>query len=270
MFPERMLALMKEKKISRKTISEEVGFGINQIKYWETHGNVPSGEVLARIAQYLDVSVDYLLEKTDVRNYELEKNDGNNKLHHLFISYKSEPSDTGKMIAERILTDIEQKMIEIFRTTSEEGQLRMIQSFMDIREDARSTQEEKSILIHHSLLKVSAGTGTVLDDENTEEWRILKNYYTKNADFCVTVTGDSMEPTYKDGDIVLVRATPEICKGEVGVFLLNGEGFIKELGDGFLLSHSAAYENIPVTAEDQFVCFGKVLGILKQDWIVSR
>ena len=146
----------------------------------------------------------------------------------------------------------------------------MIQAFMDIREDAKTTQEEKSIIIHHSLLKVSAGTGTVLDDENTEEWRILKNYYTKNADFCVTVTGDSMEPTYKDGDIVLVSATPEIRKGEVGVFLLNGEGFIKELGDGFLLSHNAAYENIPVTAEDQFVCFGKVLGILKQDWIVSR
>lgn len=265
MFPERMLALMKEKKISRKTISEEVGFGINQIKYWETHGNVPSGEVLAGIALYLGVSVDYLLEKTDVRSYELEKNDSINKLHQLFISYSTNLSED----KEKFLTDIEQKMIELFRTTSDEGQLRMIQAFMDIREDAKTTQEEKTIIIHHSLFKVSAGTGTVLDDENTEEWRILKNYYTKNADFCVTVTGDSMEPTYKDGDIVLVRATPEIRKGEVGVFLLNGEGFIKELGDGCLISHNVSYENIPVTAEDQFVCFGTVLGVLNMEWVIA-
>lgn len=265
MFPERMLALMKEKKISKKTISEAADFGINQIKYWETHGNVPSGEVLARIAQYLDVSVDYLLEKTDVRSYELEKNDGINTLHHLFISYNTNLSEE----KEKILTDIEQKMIELFRTTSDEGQLRMIQAFMDIRDDAKTTQEEKIITIHHSFLKVSTGVGTVLDDENTEEWRILKNYYTKNADFCVTVTGDSMEPTYKDGDIVLVRSQPEIRMGEVGVFLLNGEGYIKEAGDRCLISHNAAYTDIPIAAEDQFVCFGKVLGVLNMEWVIA-
>lgn len=261
MFPERMLALMKEKKISRKTISEAVGFGINQIKYWETHGNVPSGEVLAGIARYLGCSVDYLLETSDERTGQKTVSHRSSFNHaELFFGKPSYSIDT---------TELENTLIELFRTTSDEGQLRMIQAFMDIREDAKTTQEEKSIIIHHSLLKVSAGVGTVLDDENTEEWRILKNYYTKNADFCVTVTGDSMEPTYKDGDIVLVRATPEIRKGEVGVFLLNGEGFIKELGDGCLISHNVSYENIPVTAEDQFVCFGTVLGVLNMEWVIA-
>ena len=279
MFPERMLALMKEKKISRKTISEAVGFGINQIKYWETHGNVPSGEVLTGIAQYLGVSVDYLLEKTDIRDtgktysesiekyFEYifsPKNEILDKEYHLDIQYKR-----NYRIKQELLSEIEKAIIELFRTTSEEGQIRIIKSCMDIHEDAKHTQEKKTIPILHSLLKVSAGTGAFLDDEYTEEWHILKNYYTKNADFCVTVTGDSMEPTFMDGDIVLVRSQPEIRVGEIGVFLLNGEGYIKEAGDGCLISHNCAYEDIPITAEDQFVCFGKVLGVLKKEWVIA-
>lgn len=66
MFIERMLARMQEKNITKKQISRDLGFGINQIKYWQDHQNTPSADVLDAIAEYLEVSVEYLLGKTDL------------------------------------------------------------------------------------------------------------------------------------------------------------------------------------------------------------
>lgn len=66
MFIERMLLCMKEKKITKKQISTDLGLGINQIKYWQDHQNTPAADVVAAIADYLDVSADYLLGRTDL------------------------------------------------------------------------------------------------------------------------------------------------------------------------------------------------------------
>ena len=65
MFAEKMIQLMKKKKITKKQISADLGIGINQIKYWQDHQNTPSAEVVSKIADYLDVSVDFLLGKEE-------------------------------------------------------------------------------------------------------------------------------------------------------------------------------------------------------------
>ena len=70
MFAERMLEIMKKKNISRKKISEDIGLGINQIKYWQDRGITPKLDVAQSIADYLDVTLDYLLGKEDARPQE--------------------------------------------------------------------------------------------------------------------------------------------------------------------------------------------------------
>lgn len=65
MFPERMLLLMKEKKITKRQISTDLNFGINQIKYWEKNNNIPGADVLHEIALYLGTSVEYLIEESE-------------------------------------------------------------------------------------------------------------------------------------------------------------------------------------------------------------
>lgn len=42
--------------------------------------------------------------------------------------------------------------------------------------------------------------------------------------------------------------------------MVNGEVFIKELGDGVLISHNKEYRNISI--DDTTICIGKVLGKL--------
>lgn len=105
----------------------------------------------------------------------------------------------------------------------------------------------------------SAGTGQyVFDDIPPEMIEIENTMDNMQANFAIGVNGDSMEPTYQDGDILLVKKQSEIHIGEVGIFMINGEAYVKELGNGSLISHNNAYEDIKIS--DTTTCIGKVLG----------
>ena len=78
-----------------------------------------------------------------------------------------------------------------------------------------------------STLAVSAGVGEFLDEGGFEMIRFPKSAVPGNADFGVRVNGDSMEPVYHDGQIVWVEKRDTLQPGEVGVFICNGEGYLK-------------------------------------------
>lgn len=73
-----------------------------------------------------------------------------------------------------------------------------------------------------------------------------------------------MMPRYEDGDILLVAKSDEIDKGELGIFLLNGEGYFKKYGGDRLISLNPAYRDIVLNDHDEIICFGKVIGRLKK------
>lgn len=66
-FSERLGELIKEKGVAWKVVSKELEIGINQKRYWETHGNLPDGDTLKKLSDYFGVSVEYLMGKTDDR-----------------------------------------------------------------------------------------------------------------------------------------------------------------------------------------------------------
>ena len=70
-----------------------------------------------------------------------------------------------------------------------------------------------------------------------------------------------MEPIYSDGDIVLVKAYEEINIGETGIFVVNGQGYIKQYGGDRLISVNSDYDDIVFTEGDYIKCAGKVIGI---------
>lgn len=65
MFVERLEKALKEKNVSKKQFLADLGLSINSITHWRNRGNVPAGKTLDRIAEYLGVSVDYLLGKSN-------------------------------------------------------------------------------------------------------------------------------------------------------------------------------------------------------------
>ena len=113
-------------------------------------------------------------------------------------------------------------------------------------------------------LAVSAGTGEPLGDTYYKtRLEIPTERVPENAHYCLRVNGDSMEPAYRDGDIVFVeRLDGSVSEGEIGIFFLNGEGFIKRLGDHRLISLNEKYPPILISDYDRLDCQGRVLGKL--------
>lgn len=64
-FTERLNQLLKERRLPWRTVSEDLKIGVNQKRYWETHNNLPDGETLKKLSNYLGVSVPYLIGDTN-------------------------------------------------------------------------------------------------------------------------------------------------------------------------------------------------------------
>lgn len=112
-------------------------------------------------------------------------------------------------------------------------------------------------------IPMSAGTGLESIQEFPQD-RELCIAPPRGTSYIAHVSGDSMEPTYHDGDIVFVHACEEIPIGRIGVFLMDGKQWIKECGDGVLLSHNSEYDPIPM--REDIRCQGLVLGMCDESY----
>lgn len=112
-------------------------------------------------------------------------------------------------------------------------------------------------------IRVSVGTGNILDGDNYEMIEVGEEV-PDNADFGVRITGNSMQPRYVDGQIVFVHKQQTLGNGEIGIFYLEGNAYIKKLQDNenglFLISLNPKYKPIPILANTEFKIFGKVVG----------
>lgn len=61
MFGKRLQELRKECGLSQKDFAKAIGYSQAQISQWETGVNEPTSSALIKIAEYFNVSVDYLL-----------------------------------------------------------------------------------------------------------------------------------------------------------------------------------------------------------------
>lgn len=111
-------------------------------------------------------------------------------------------------------------------------------------------------------LPASAGTGAFLHTDTTQKLKVPETPTTLRADFAVRVSGDSMEPKYYDGDILLVEEKPDIEMGQIGIFVLNGTGYVKKKGENGLISLNPKYDPIEPETFDDCRCIGKVIGKL--------
>jgi len=108
---------------------------------------------------------------------------------------------------------------------------------------------------------LSAGTGQYLNDVQVEQIELPIDI---DADFVVPIYGDSMEPEYHSGDYVFVKLSVELSNGDIGVFELCGDAYIKKLiideSGAYLHSLNTNYDDIPVDADSDFRIIGEVVG----------
>lgn len=75
--------------------------------------------------------------------------------------------------------------------------------------------------------KVSAGGGAYNDKNyiETVEVESMPSHY----DLAFQVSGDSMYPTFEDGEIIFVKETCDVYNGQIGVVEINKEAYVKKM-----------------------------------------
>ena len=64
-FAQRLLEHRKEKNMSQAELAKKIGVSCTIICYWETDKSEPTAPNLLKLAEFFDVSVDYLLGRTE-------------------------------------------------------------------------------------------------------------------------------------------------------------------------------------------------------------
>ena len=221
------------KGMTQQDIANALGESSGRVIYnWEKGIGRPDCDKLARLCDLLEVSADEL------------------------IGCKS--------MADRP-TATEWTTLQKYRALDEHGK-EIVDYLIDseYKRVATLTRKPKPRMLKmdYYTLPASAGTGNFLDSDLAEELLVPESAEAEQADFVISVSGDSMEPTYHDGDKVFVEKCNSVDIGEVGIFVVNGDVYIKELGNKCLKSHNEKYKPIPLTENDNVYCCGRVIGIV--------
>lgn len=113
-------------------------------------------------------------------------------------------------------------------------------------------------------LPVSAGVGEYLDETNADSITITVSDATDSASYALRISGNSMEPRYRNGDILLVQDVDSVEVGELGIFVLDGDGFFKVYDGDKLLSLNKDYAPIMLKDFDTVSCIGRVIGRVRR------
>lgn len=204
----------------------------------------PNAAQIGAIADALDVDVSFLLQDEIKKRHELYATP--DEMEKLVKKYRF-LDDYGKTAVDGLL-DVEYKRVaDARRLTDPEPETTNIIRF-------RVPQYREPM---------SAGFGDEIGTVYAEDIELIKEP-PRGTSFIARIDGDSMEPTYHNGDWVFVHSQNEIRLGQVGVFFMDGKEWIKELGDGELISHNPEYPTREMTEDVR--CQGIVLGVCDESY----
>lgn len=250
---DRIQALVDEKGLSIAALERNTGLSNVIIKKWKKQSH--SCDRVITIANYLNTSIEYLILGTvetkglafDVQQL-LDYYNRLDKMEKGMVLGKAET--LAELAAERAAKE---RAAEQAKKTAKP---------VELAADGQPEPDEPELctIIYYDY-PASAGTGLFLDETTSEEITIFKTPKALRATFAIPIEGDSMEPEFSDEDIVLVESCPCVSRGEIGIFLLDGEAFIKEFGGDCLISYNKKkYDPIMLKNYSSRVCLGRVLG----------
>ena len=238
MIGERLKELRVKRNLTIAQTAEVLGMNANTYAKYERNERDVSTEGLCRIAEFYNVSADYLLGRAPQTNpfamLDLQVDIGEEAVMGQYMQLPKE--------WRRILLEVMKQLGD----AAERGERGDIQ------------QNRPSIQMRKHLNKAAAGFGYDLSSE--DEWSeitVIDTPQARAADFAVEVDGDSMLPDFHDGDIVLIKLDSDVQVGKVGLFVHDGKGYIKERGKKCLISRNPEYPNI----EGEARCIGLVIGV---------
>lgn len=227
----RILDILAAKGLKQADLCNYIGIKYNVFTTWKTRGTEPPTKFLIQICDFLDVTPYYLL--------------------------------TGKEKSSSLPED-ELELLTYYKELPEREQMKLIgraSALAEVYKDQIEEPKQPIISINCSQNRVSAGIGEELFDY--EQWDtvdVIETPVSRKADFMLIVDGESMSPKFHDGDYVLVRQQPAVELGQIGIFYVDGKGYIKKYDGDYLISLNPDYDDIYIVDKGSR-CFGLVLGI---------
>ena len=226
--------------LEQKDIARQLGFTPNAVSNWENGRTRPDFSIVPKLCEILHITL-----------YDLYGID--NPLNQY--------------------TAKEQQIVNDYRSLSKGHQFTVdnLISTLQAVEYAENCRDISELIECDKRLAAGFDTGLEFDDEGTPIYLYTSDLIRK-ADYVFTVSGDSMEPEYHDGDMVLVQrypGCPALRYGEVGAFIIGNETYIKIYEEDGLHSFNESYDTMRFTDADSVYLIGRVLGILDPEDIAS-
>lgn len=233
----------KAKKMNQEELGALVRVGKNAVGAWEAGRSRPDVSSVPVICEALELSLEEFFGMPE--------------------GQQDRPDEKGGILPDERATLLSR--YGALNSYNRQVVLRQMTVLREMQDD--DAKPRKVIRLFRNELAASAGPGEALEAARGEEVFLFADAVTESADEIITVNGNSMEPTYYDGDQVLVRHTSRLRPGEIGVFICGDSGYIKEYREDGLHSHNPAYAPISFNGEETVRCVGKVLGKVRiEDW----
>ena len=233
---ERIRYYRKKKGMEQKQLAQMLGITGNAVTNWENGRSRPDIQTLPRLCEILNISLYELLGLPDP-----------------YIQY----------------TQDEQSIITDYRALSEAHQKFVQKMVCDLRMTEKLVVMRSITKVAHPPHSLAAGIGDPSECyDDAEELYLHSSPLIDSADYVFDVSGDSMEPNYHNGDMVLVRKLSSISDlnyGDVGAFTMENELYIKVFEEKGLRSYNPAYRLMPYNEYESIFLIGQVIGVLQED-----
>ena len=237
---ERIRYFREQRGMEQKELAARIGVSANAVSNWENGRGRPDLNLLPALSKALGAG-----------------------LYELFAL--PAPDD---------FTEEERRLIGCWRDLTPGHRLAVRQ----LAETLRQTQNEaarrpvRRLTFYGRPLSAGPGDPTEFDGKGTPVW-VYASRQTGRADCVFRVNGDSMEPRYHSGDLVLVSRIPDapaLKYGEVGAFIAGNETYIKVCEKDGLHSLNPAYAPLRFGEGTDVFLIGRVTGVLKPEDVVPE
>ncbi len=231
----------EEKGLEQKAFAALLGVTANAVSTWERGRARPDVALLPEICRVLGITL-----------YEL---------------YGRQPP--GDLLSSR-----ERALVDGYRALSSGGRYVLDRTLEALRfsQKAESGPELRELLYFSRPL--AAGTADPTEfEQDAELFYLYASPEVDRSDYVFKTSGDSMEPDYHSGDLVLVEKLTggaALHYGEIGAFIVGNETYIKRYEKDGLHSLNRKYGVLRFDEEQSVFLIGRVVGIVSQKDIPSR
>ena len=237
---ERIRFYRERAGMEQKTLAKLIGVTGNAVSNWENGRGRPDINLLPDICRALNVT---MYDLFDMEDPSIRYSAGD----QIFLDQYKQLSPGHRMAVDQMVDTLLKVQI------------------------AESVPLIRRLTFYQKSLAAGLGDPTEIDDEGQPIF-LYASREVDRADCIFTVNGDSMEPEYHNGDMVLVSRipdAPDLQPGEVGAFIVGNETYIKVYREEGLESLNPKYPIMHFHDAESVYLIGRVTGILDPKQVAS-